>query len=114
MSLDEAPQNVELLVEWHDEVVLLEVLRRSLVGSSRLVLLLLGLALALDDAFSDSDILRVLEREASEILDRFGLGRREEESLALPGKVGHDGVDGGGESHVENAVGLVEYCRFGR
>lgn len=112
MSLDETPEDVELLVERDDEVVLLEVLRRSLVGGSGLVFLaLLSLALALNDAFSDGDVLRVLEREASEILDRLGLSRREEEGLALLGEVGDDGVDRGRESHVEDTIGLVENCK---
>lgn len=111
MGLDEAPKDVELLVKLADHVVLLEILGRGLVRSRRLVLvslLELALALAGDDSLTHGDVLGVLEGEASQVLDRLGLSGGEEEGLAGAGKVGNDGVDRGGESHVENAVGLVE------
>lgn len=116
MSLDEAPKHVELLVQLDDHVVLLEVLGRRL-SRSCLVLSCLELPLPLPgcyDSFSNRDVLGVVEREASEVLDGLGLGGGEEEGLARFGEVGDDGVDRGGESHIETAIGFIEDCNIRR
>lgn len=112
MRLDEAPEHVQLLVQLDDHVVLLQVLGRR----ARNLLLLGSLALALardaDNALAHGDVLGVVERESGEVLDRLGLRRREEERLAGLGQVRNDGVDRGGEAHVEDPICLVEHCRL--
>lgn len=100
--------------------MLLEVLGRRLVlASVVLVVSVLELALALpacacEASFADGDVLGVVEGEAREVLDGLGLGRREEEGLARFGEVGDDGVDGGGEAHVEDPVRFVEHLHSER
>ncbi|KAL3295314.1 ATP-dependent RNA helicase dbp4 [Colletotrichum asianum] len=88
VGLDEAVEGVELLGERGDDVVLLQVLRGGLLV--------------------DGDVLGFLEGEAGEVGDLLALGGAEEEGLAGLGQVLDEGVDGGLEAHVHDAVGLVE------
>ncbi|KAF3803857.1 ATP-dependent RNA helicase DBP4 [Colletotrichum gloeosporioides] len=88
VGLDEAVEGVELLGERGDDVVLLQVLRGGLLV--------------------DRDVLGVLEGEAGEVGNLLALSRAEEEGLAGLGQVLDEGVDGGLEAHVHDAVGLVE------
>lgn len=97
MSLYETPQDVELLVERNDHIVLFEVLRSRL---SRTILFLFLHSISFlpfpfcrnSNSFSYSNVLRILERETSEIFDGFGLCCGEEKSLTGFGKVGNDCV----------------------
>lgn len=112
VSLDETPQDVQLLIEFDDHVVLFEVLGRRLVHRPVSSLFSLVLAFTLtrrgDDSFPHGDVLGIAQGETSEVLDGLGLSGGEEERLAGFGEVGDDGVDGGGESHVEASICLVQ------
>ena len=111
MRLDETPQDIELVRQVDDHVVLFEVgghlAERFLVS-----ILCLLLALAVDHrvVFANCDVFRVLEREASQVFDGLGLGGREEEGLARFRQVTNDGVERRGETHVEDAICLIEDC----
>lgn len=106
MGLDEAPQHVQLLIQFDDHVVLLQILRRRC--GTRFFLLPLSLCIS-DDSFSHRDVFRVLERETSEVLDRFRLRRREKKRLSRFGEICDNSVDRCGESHVEDTIRFVEY-----
>lgn len=109
VRLDEAPQHIELRWQVDNHVVLLEV-ARHLIDVLNILVPILRLLLALRASFSYRDVLRVVQRQTSEVLDGLGLGGGEEEGLAGTGQVGNDGIEGGGETHVENSVGFVEDC----
>jgi len=49
-----------------------------------------------------------MQESRSELLDRWWHGRRKEYRLALLGKLPHDFLHVGHESHVEHAIGLIE------
>ncbi|KAJ0161195.1 hypothetical protein CTA2_6617, partial [Colletotrichum tanaceti] len=88
VRLDEAEEGVELLVQGGDDVVLLQVLGRRLLV--------------------DRDVLGVPEAQAGQVRDLLALGGAEEQGLPRGGQVLDQGVDGGLEAHVHDAVRLVE------
>jgi hypothetical protein len=111
MRLDEAPQDIELVRQVDDHVVLFEV-GGHLAERFLVAVLCLLLALAVDHrvVLADGDVLRVFERETSQILDGLGLGGRKEEGLARFRQVTDDRVERRGETHVKDAICLVEDC----
>ena len=88
---DERKEHVELVVELGNDVALDELGRRGVAG-----------------LLVDGDVLWLLEAEPREILDRLCLRGGKEKRLALAGEVVEDGVEGGGETEIEDAIGLVE------
>lgn len=79
MRLDEAPQDIELVRQVDDHVMLFEV-GGHLAERFLVAILCLLLALAVDHrvVFADGDVLRILEREASQVFHGLGLSGREE------------------------------------
>ena len=92
VGLEEAPEDVDLVLDLGHDVALAEILRR---GHARILV------------HGDED--GVGEGEARQVRDVAGLGGGEEQSLALGGDAAHDAVDGRGEAEVQTPVRLVQH-----
>ena len=81
--------------------------RVKTVGAGDLVKALLNLALRLRGF--DFDVLRRLQKRLRQLLNALGVGGREQQGLALFGRLLDDFADVVKKAHVQHAVGLVEH-----
>ena len=58
----------------------------------------------------DRHILGIFEGETGEILDRFGLCRREKERLSFLREMLNDGIQSLFKPNIETSIGLIEDC----
>lgn len=114
MELHKGPQHVQLVLETAYEVAFLKFFWGGCINGKQKSLEIDILAREIYDfehtfccVLVNTDVERILQTEPRQILDGLGLGRREEKSLSLRGKIADDRVHLRGETHLQDSVGFV-------